>query len=366
MRITQQRSSIDPAQIAARAEKLKATLEGLRSQLAQQPKTVCATPVATPRVQIIDRNPDRPQSLDDMIGQTEIMLQLRLCIAGSQLRNVPLGNVLVSGAPGLGKSSIAQVISAELDIPMIATTGQVLRKVDDVVNLLMGIDGPTVLFVDEAQGLNKSCAEVLLIAMEDHFVDTLGAAGNGTVATRKQLPGLVVVLATTHPGKLTQAMRDRCSTELIMSEYSDEEIAQIIQRYWKSRKMQFFKGEDLELARRSRGIPRVALGLAGRVLDLVAVNGQSAITSGTVAQACAIFRIDAMGLNDVDRKILAALTGPYRSKPIGLDNLAAFLNMEPSTIEANEGFLVRSGFVTRTGRGRAATAAAYDFMREAS
>lgn len=359
-------ATLDNAAIAARAKTLQDKLAVLRGQLASQPKLE-ATPVATPTVKAtIERNPDRPASLDDMIGQTDIMLQLRLCIAGAQLRGVPLGNVLVSGAPGLGKSSIAQVIAAELDIPMIATTGQVLRKVDDVVNLLMGINGPTVLFLDEAQGLNKSCAEVLLIAMEDHFVDTLGNGMSGTVATRKQLPGLVVVLATTHPGRLTQAMRDRCQTELIMSEYSDDEIAQIIQRFWKARKVAFFKNEDLELARRSRGIPRVALGLAGRVLDLVAVNNQKAITSGTVAQACAIFRIDSMGLNDTDRKILAALTGPYRSKPTGLDNLAAFLNMEPSTIEANEGFLVRSGLVTRTGRGRAATATAYELMEGAS
>lgn len=374
-------NAISQDRIEQRANELRDKLSILREQLAQRipPEGMGSREAAdskkaieTPKEFAISQakttsNTDRPQSLDDIIGQTEAVLQLRLAVTGSQLRDAPFGHVLISGAPGLGKSSLAGVVASELGVPMISTTGMVLRRSSDIIGILANIEGPAVVYIDEAHQMHHSCATVLFQVAEDQAVDMLNGTGPNVVATTKPLPGVVIVVATTHPGKLAQSFRDRLNIQIVMSEYSDDEIAQIVKRYWKARKMQFFRGEDVELAKRARGIPRLALGLARHTLDYVAVNEQTAITTGTVNAACAIQGIDSRGHNDLDRRILSALTGPYAAKAVGLDNLAAFLNVEPSTLElAHEGYLVRQGLVIRTGRGRSATAKAYELVRETS
>lgn len=366
-------ATIDPAEVQRRADRLSATLATLRGQLAERQATTKPPDAPKSGVVMNDRpvtiqksaNADRPSSIDEMVGQSEVTMQLRTVIAGAILRGTKVPNILISGSPGYGKSSLAAIVASEIGCPMVSTTGMLMKKVSDVIGLISSCaDGPAVLFIDECHQMSKAACEVTYQVMEDSRLDLLAGTGPDAQATTRELPDLVIVAATTQPGKLAAPWRDRFGAQFVMVEYSDDELSEIIARFWKARKVQVFKGETLELARRSRGTPRRAIALANRVLDYVAVNDQPGVTTGTVANACGVFGVDDRGHDDVDRRILAALTGPFSGKAVGLDSLAAFLDMEPSTIQdQHESFLVRGGYVVRTGRGRTATAAAYELMR---
>jgi Holliday junction DNA helicase RuvB len=364
-------TTVDPVITAAahaKAEQLRRTLETLREQLSQRPKAPDVQPVAnSPKTTIPPRptNPNRPKSLDEVIGQNNVLMQLRTVIAGTQLRGEQMGHVLISGPAGTGKTSIAEVIASELGLPIISTTGMVLKKSNDLIGLLVKMDGPCILFVDECHAMSKVCIETTYTVLEDAKIDLLGGSGPTTVATTKALPGLIFVGATTAPGKLTVPFRDRFALHLQMQDYSEDELRQVVARFWKSRGVKHFKNEALQVARMSKGVPRNAVRLAGRVLDFAAVQGSpDLVTTGMVAEALDVFGIDANGLDGTDRRILGALTEAFMGKATGLDNLAMFLDIDPSTLsEQFEPWLVRRGLIVRTGRGRTATAAAYDLMR---
>lgn len=377
-------SQVSQDRIAARAKELQDKLSTLRAQLQNRAEaesgkvptppqkskanSIFALPEqAAERLQVPDRNPDRPQNLEEMIGQTEVVMRLRTRIAGAQLRGERMSHVLISGAPGMGKTSLAEIVATELECPLISTTGMLLKRSQDLAGLIMGSTdgGPAVLWIDEAHALGSSAAEAAYQILEDGKLDVLASSGPNTVATTYRVPNLVVVAATTRMGLLSQPFRDRFGLKLVMDEYSQDELAEIVARYWKSRGVKHFKGETHQVAQRSRNVPRNAVTMANLVLDYAAVTeSPKVITTGMVAKAADLFGIDSLGLDSNDRRVLGALTGEFCGRSIGIDALAAHCDIDAKTIsETIEPFLSRSGWLLRTGRGRLATAAAYDLMR---
>lgn len=324
------------------------------------PPTPSAPPTPPPSVR------DRPVELDAIVGQAALVDQLKMVCRGAQVRGTPMPHVLLSGPPGLGKTTLAGVIAHTLGSELVTTTGMMMRKPADVVGLLIKSTGKgqgTVLFVDEVHAMSKPATEVLYEALEDAKVSTIMGSGTEAVAYTHELPGFVCVGATTDPGKLAQPFRDRFGYQGVLEEYSTEEIATIVERAWARVSVGFGPEEPFELALRSKGVPRRALHLAERVLDYAAVEGEGPVTEGLVATALARFGIDEAGLDEVDFKILTALTGNFAGRSVGLDSLAQYLNMDPTTLSKQyEPFLVRSELVTRLKGGRMATPKAYELL----
>lgn len=348
-----------PEQLKARAAQVARDLASLRKELAiHKPVPRATLPESPPEEpKPPERNPYRPHSLDEIVGQERLRRQLRVVIHGTRLRGDPIAHTLISGPPGFGKSSIAGIIASEIGAKMVATTGMVLKKSDDLVAILVQQSGPTVLFIDEIHRIGKICAETLYTVMEDGFLDLIGS---GETA-RHQLPQLVVVGATTNPGLLPEPFLARFGVQFTMDEYSDTEIATIAGHVWDTKSMPYDPKEALNLAQRSRGIPRRAVTFAQRVLDYAAVLGHDRIGEGDVAEALALFGIDANGLDEVDYKILVTLTRTYAGRPVGIAALAQTVGLDEETYrEKHEPYLVRRGLLLRQRTGRIATRAAYD------
>lgn len=359
-------SPVMTAAAHAKAEQLRRTLETLRGQLSRHAETVKPdVPPVVKAAPSIPKNPNRPTTLDDMIGQHEITMQLRTVIAGARLRQVEIPHVLISGASGFGKTTLAEIIASEVGAPLISTTGMVIRKVQDLVGLLVKTaGGPAVLFIDEVHALNRASMECLYTVLEDAKIGILSGSGADTEASTQPLPHLVIVCATTAPGKLTVPFRDRFGVQLTMEPYSDSDLSEIVLRFWRARGLKAFKGEAMACAVRSKGTPRRAITLATRVLDYMAVQEQDAVTTGTVSDALSVFGLDGNGLDGTDYKILRALTSDFVGRTVGLDSLAVFCDLDPATVaEQIEPYLVRRGLILKTGRGRTASAAAYELMR---
>ena len=318
-----------------------------------------------PATQATDRNPDRPQSLDEIIGQAEVIMQLRTVITGAVLRGQRMSHVLISGSPGMGKTSLAEIVATELEMPLLSTTGMLLKRAQDVAGLVMSTQGPAVLFVDEVHAMGGNASEACYQILEDGKIDILAGSGPNTVATTRRAPDLIVVGATTAMGLLSQPFRDRFGLKLVMTEYTPDELATIVARYWKHHGAKFAKDEALQVAARCRGVPRNAVTLANRVLDYASVVDAESITPGTVANASHVFGIDNRGLESNDRKVLTALTGEFCGRAVGLDALAAYCDIDKRTVQdAVEPFLCRSGWMIRTRTGRLATDTAYDLVKE--
>lgn len=358
----------DDALIAQRAERLQETLTKLRGQIADQEAQEPNQAIVAPAPVIVEqfqRNTDRPETLDDIIGQSSVVLQLKVATAGAVIRQERMSHVLICGQSGFGKTSLAEAIATDLGVPMIATNGMMLKKPSDLTSLLMRVSGPTLLWVDEIHSAHRTVMETLFGVLEDSRLDLLQGSGDSVMAMSHALPDLIVVAATTRMGLLPEPFRNRFGLTLTMSDYSDEELGEIAGRFWKSKNIKFMKDENLQVARRSRGVPRNCMNLAKRVMGFAAVSeSPNLITSGMVAKACAIFEVDENGLDQTDRKILFALTNDFAGRPIGLDQLGSHLGLESKTISDNhEGFLSRRGLLIRTGRGRMATPAAYELMK---
>lgn len=352
-------------EMRARAEALAERLKVLREQLAAKSEPTDMPVTYVPPVVQSDRNPDRPQSLEEMIGQADVRLRLQTVLSAAMLRGERMSHVLISGPPGFGKTSLAELVAGELGVPMISTSGILLKRAQDVTGLVMRVEGPAVLWIDECHSMGASAAEAAYQILEDGKIDLLASSGPDTVATTHTLPDLVIVAATTRIGLLSQPFRDRFGLKLTMSDYSQDELGEIVARYWKSRGVKHFRDEHLQVAQRSRGVPRNCVTLANRVLDYAAVaDSPNVITSGMVAKACDLFGINSLGLDANDMRVLSALTGEFCGRSIGLDALAAHCDIDAKTIsETVEPFLSRSGWIIRTGRGRLATSAAYELMK---
>ena len=346
---------------AIRAAKVEADLAALRETLKVDsfiaPKHARVETEPEPEIPL---NPNRPRTLDDMVGQTELLTQLRIVINGSLLRDKPMPNCLISGPPGYGKTTLAQVIAEEMDAKLITTSGIVMRKPQDLAGLLVKMEPNSVFFCDEIHALPTAVMEMLYEALEDNKVSLLVGSGSDTTTQTFALPRWICVGATTRPGLLTKPFRDRFGFTGVMDTYTTEDLATIVDRAWKRSDTEFHEGEPLEVAKRCKGVPRLALHLSERVLDYAAVRGNETICQGLTDVALATFGVDENGLDRTDWKILDALVNRFGGRTVGIDALAQFLDLDKKTLtDQYEGPLVQSGLMHRTASGRMATPEAY-------
>jgi Holliday junction DNA helicase RuvB len=303
----------------------------------------------------------RPRSLEQYVGQEQVKQSLRIFIQAALQRGEALDHVLFHGFPGLGKTTMAYIIANEMGAGIKVTSGPVIEKPGDLAAILTSLQSGDVLFIDEIHRLNHVVEEILYPAMEDYQLDLVIGQGPGARSVKMDLPRFTLVGATTRTGLLTPPLRDRFGVILRLEYYSPEELVRIVKR---SARLFGIKIDDegaMELGRRSRGTPRIANRLLRRVRDFSEVGGHTVI-SGTVADdALDMLAVDRFGLDEMDRRILLTLIDKFQGGPIGLDTLATAVCEEKNTLEdVYEPFLIQSGFLMRTPRGRMATMSAYE------
>ncbi|MFN5745397.1 MAG: Holliday junction branch migration DNA helicase RuvB [Methylococcaceae bacterium] len=302
----------------------------------------------------------RPRLLADYVGQAAMREQLAIFIQAARGRREALDHVLIFGPPGLGKTTLANIIANEMQVNIRHTSGPVLEKAGDVAALLTNLDAHDVLFIDEIHRLSAVVEEVLYPAMEDYQIDIMIGEGPAARSIKLDIPPFTLVGATTRAGLLTSPLRDRFGIVHRLEFYTTEELALIVGRSARILGVEMSAQGAVEIARRSRGTPRIANRLLRRVRDFAEVLGDGTVTAEVADKALAMLNIDRHGFDQLDRKLLAAMIDKFEGGPVGLDNLAAAIGEERGTIEdVLEPFLIQQGFIMRTPRGRVATRTAY-------
>lgn len=302
----------------------------------------------------------RPQKMDDYIGQSKAKETLKIYIEAAKRRNDPLDHVLFYGPPGLGKTTLAGVIANEMGTHIKVTSGPAIEKPGDMAAILNGLSDGDVLFVDEIHRLNRQVEEVLYPAMEDYCIDIMIGKGPTAKSIRLDLPKFTLVGATTRAGLLSAPLRDRFGVINRLEFYSVEELVQIIMHSAKILQVKIEPEGAVELARRSRGTPRLANRVLKRVRDFAQVRFDGVITEKVAVEALDLLDVDKLGLDHVDRNLLMTMIEKFGGGPVGLDTLAAATGEDPGTIEdVNEPYLIKNGLINRTPRGRVVTPLAY-------
>lgn len=302
----------------------------------------------------------RPQKMDDYIGQSKAKETLKIYIEAAKKRNDPLDHILFYGPPGLGKTTLAGVIANEMGTHMKVTSGPAIEKPGDMAAILNGLSNGDVLFVDEIHRLNRQVEEVLYPAMEDYCIDIMIGKGPTAKSIRLDLPKFTLVGATTRAGLLSAPLRDRFGVINRLEFYSVEELVQIIMHSAGILQVEIEPDGAQEMARRSRGTPRLANRILKRVRDFAQVRYDGVITKEVATQALDLLDVDKLGLDHVDRNLLMTMIEKFGGGPVGLDTLAAATGEDPGTIEdVNEPYLIKNGLINRTPRGRVVTPAAY-------
>ena len=305
----------------------------------------------------------RPRALEEYIGQEKAKENLRIFIQAAKMRGESLDHVLLHGPPGLGKTTLAGVIANEMGVNMRITSGPTIEKAGDLAALLTNLQENDILFVDEIHRLNRAVEEILYPAMEDFAIDIIIGKGPSANSIRLDLPRFTLIGATTRSGQLTAPLRDRFGVNLRLELYTPEELQRIIERSASILGIEIEKNGSAEIAKRSRGTPRIANRLLRRVRDFAQVTANGVITREVADLALGRLEVDYMGLDTLDRRMLRSIIEFYGGGPVGLETLAATINEEAITLEdVYEPYLLQQGFLTRTPRGRCVTQKAYDHL----
>ena len=302
----------------------------------------------------------RPRNISEYIGQTNAVNQLNIFIEAAKKRNETLDHVLLYGPPGLGKTTLSHIIASEMGVDIKVTSGPAIERAGDLAALLTNLKDKDILFIDEIHRINRNVEEVLYPAMEDYCLDIIIGKGPSARSIRLDIPKFTLIGATTRTGMLTSPLRDRFGVILNLDLYSVEQLLEIVTRSAKILDVPINNDAAIEIARRSRGTPRIANRLLKRVRDYAQVIGDGKITLKIAKESLLVFEVDEEGLDKVDQRLLQSIIKNFAGGPVGLDTLAAAIGEDKETIEeVCEPFLIQKGFLNRTPRGRVATDFAY-------
>ena len=306
----------------------------------------------------------RPKSLDDYLGQEKAKEQLKIFIEAAKSRNEQLDHVLLYGPPGLGKTTLASIIANEMGVNLRITSGPAIERAGDLAAILTNLNENDVLFIDEIHRINRSVEEVLYSAMEDFCLDIIIGKGPSARSIRLDLPKFTLIGATTRAGMLTNPLRDRFGVICKLDYYTVDALAKIVVRSSEILGAEIQIGGATEIARRSRGTPRIANRLLKRVRDYAQVRADGNITDDVANKALELLGVDSLGLDYVDEKLLMTIIQKFRGGPVGLDTLAASIGEDRNTIEdVYEPYLLQLGFINRGPRGRIAMPLAYEHLK---
>ncbi len=316
-------------------------------------------PVAQPEEETIDRA-IRPKFLADYTGQDHVKIQMEIFISAAKKRNEPLDHLLIFGPPGLGKTTLANIVANEMGVNIRTTSGPVLEKAGDLAALLTNLEENDVLFIDEIHRLSPVVEEILYPAMEDYQLDIMIGEGPAARSIKLDLPAFTLIGATTRAGALTSPLRDRFGIVQRLEFYNTADLTEIVKRSAHFLNLTIDEEGAFEVAKRSRGTPRIANRLLRRVRDYADVKTQGIVSLSTATKALNMLEVDDQGFDLMDRKLLQAIIDKFMGGPVGLDNVAAAIGEERETIEdVIEPYLIQQGFLQRTPRGRIATERAY-------